>query len=142
MPPTTTTTTVAPTTTTTTTPGNVPTVSIRDALAIENNKGTTKAMTNICLSAPAPGNVQVSYATADGTATVAAKDYTAKSGTLNFKAGETCKPLNINVKGDTAVEGPETFNVVLTNAVGATIAKGVGVITIIDDDSLLLGLFR
>ena len=99
-------------------------------------------MIDVCLSAPASGNVQVDYATADGTATVAAKDYTAKQGTLNIKAGETCKGITINVKGDTAVEGPETFNVVLSNPVGATIARGVGVVTIIDDESLLLGLFR
>ena len=131
-----------PTTTTTTTPPPVPTVSIGDALAIENNKGPTKAILNVCLSAPATGTVTVDYATADGTATVADKDYQAKTGTVRFKAGETCRGITINVKGDTAVEGPETFDVVLSDAVGATIDDGVGVVMIIDDDSLLLGLFR
>jgi hypothetical protein len=82
--------------------------------------------------------VTVDYATADGTATAADRDYQPKMGTVRFKAGETCRGITISVKGDTAVEGPETFDVVLSNAVGATIADGVGVVTIIDDDSLAL----
>jgi hypothetical protein len=138
---TTTTTTIPPTTTTTTTPP-VPDVSINDAMAIEGNKGPTKAIINVCLSAPATSTVTVDYATADGTATVADRDYQAKMGTVRFRAGDTCRGITVSVRGDDVVEGPETFDVELRDAVGATIVDGDGEVTIIDDDSLLLGLFR
>ncbi len=111
-------------------------------MAIEGNKGPTKAIINVCLSAPATSTVTVDYATADGTATVADGDYQAKMGTVRFRAGDTCRGITVSVRGDDVVEGPETFNVVLSDAVGATIGDGVGTVTIIDDDSLLLGLFR
>jgi hypothetical protein len=112
-------------------------------MAIEGNKGPTKAIVNVCLSEPATSTVTVDYATADGTATDGSpmgeqKDYQPKQGTVRFKAGETCKGITVSVKGDAAVEGPETFEVVLSDAVGATIADGVGTVTIIDDDSLAL----
>jgi chitinase len=111
-------------------------------MAIEGNKGPTKAIVNVCLSSPATSTVTVDYATADGTATVADRDYQAKMGTVRFRAGETCRGITVSVKGDSAVEGPETFDVVLSDAVGATIGDGVGEVTIIDDDSLLMALFR
>ena len=56
----------------------------------------------------------VKYATADGTAT-AGSDYNAASGTLTFAAGETSKTVTVAVRGDTLVEGAETFRVVLSN---------------------------
>jgi Calx-beta domain len=73
---------------------------------------------------------------------VAERDYQAKIGTVRFRAGDTCRGITVSVRGDDVVEGPETFDVELRDAVGATIVDGDGEVTIIDDDSLLLGLFR
>jgi hypothetical protein len=63
------------------------------------------------------GAVQVDYATSDGTATAGA-DYTAASGTLTFKDGETSKIISVPILPDNLVEGDETFFVTLSNPTG------------------------
>jgi sugar lactone lactonase YvrE len=79
--------------------------------------------------------ISVSYATADGTAT-AGSDYTAvPSGTVFFAPGETSKTILIQTVDDTTKEQTETFTVNLSSPVGATIANGTAVATILDNDS-------
>jgi hypothetical protein len=79
--------------------------------------------------------ISVSYGTVDGTAT-AGSDYTAvPSGTVFFAPGETSKTILIQTVDDTTIELPETFTVNLSSPVGATIANGTGVATILDNDS-------
>jgi hypothetical protein len=79
--------------------------------------------------------VTVDYATADGTAKAPA-DYTATSGTLTFQPGETAKNVSVAVVGDTLVEGDETFGLILSGPVNATLAGGQqqATLTIADDD--------
>jgi hypothetical protein len=78
--------------------------------------------------------VIVVYNTANGTAT-AGSDYTAKSGTLTFAAGNTTAQLiTIDVIGDNLDEVDETFSLVLSAPQNATIAAGTSVATIQDDD--------
>ena len=77
----------------------------------------------------------VHYATADGTATAPA-DYTATSGTLTFTPGQTTKQVIVPVVGDTLDEADETFTLGLTSPTNATIADGLGLGTITDDDPL------
>ena len=89
---------------------------------------------------PAPtvgtGNFVVNYATADGQA-VAGEDYEATSGSLTFGVGETTKDVTVRVWADRAVEGDETFNLVLSNPQGEfTVIDNTGVATIRDDDYL------
>ena len=72
----------------------------------------------VTLDEEASDTVTVDYATADGTAD-AGDDYTAKSGTLSFSAGETSKTISIAIKDDTLNESDETFTVTLSNASGA-----------------------
>ena len=112
----------------------LPTLSIADASITEGNSGNKVLALTVTLSAPASGPVTVAYATADGTAR-AGSDHTAKSGTLSFAAGETRKTIQLVVRGDTAVEGNESFAVRLSNASGATIADGEALATILDDDA-------
>jgi chitinase len=118
---------------TTTPPPVPPTLSIDDASVTEGNSGTTLIAFTVKLSQAASGPVTVSYATADGTA-LAGSDYTARSGTITFAAGETSKTIQIAVTGDTSVESNETFTVSLSGAAGATIADGSAVGTITNDD--------
>ena len=73
------------------------------------------------------------FATANGTAT-AGSDYVAQTGSLTFAAGETTKTITVTAIGDSVVEANEGFSVVLSNAVGATIAGGTGAGTITNDD--------
>ena len=116
---------------------SLPTLRISDLTKNEGQKGTTTFTFIVTLFGPSTKTVTVSYATANGTARTSDGDYTAKSGTLTFKPGETSKTITISVRGDKKVEGHETFFVNLFSANGATIDDGQGVGTILNDDGLV-----
>jgi hypothetical protein len=88
----------------------------------------------VSLSSPSAVPVNVSYSTADETA-LAGSDYTAGSGILTFVPGETTKTFYVPTIDDSIFEATETFTVNLSNAVGATIARGQAVGTILDTDT-------
>ena len=114
-----------------------PTVSINDAPAVtEGNAGTTTATFTVSISPASQLDTTVTVATVDGTATVANNDFTAlpANQTVTIPAGQTSMTFNVTVNGDTNVEGNETFNVNLSNALNAAIADGQGVGTINNDD--------
>jgi Calx-beta domain len=109
-------------------------VSINNVSITEGNSGTQLATFTVTRTGGTAA-FSVNYATQDGTATTADNDYVASSSTLQFAANETSKTVSVTINGDTKVEANETFNVNLTGATnGATISKGVGVGTIINDD--------
>jgi Calx-beta domain len=110
---------------------------IDDVSVLEGNAGTTTAGFTVTLASPLPTPVSVDYGTSDGTATVSDNDYLPVSGTLVFAPGETTKPVPVGVVGDTVFEADETFFVTLSNVVGSVIVDGVGVGTILNDDSAL-----
>ena len=112
-----------------------PTVSVGDVSIAEGNSGTTTLSVPLTLSATSASNVSVTFTTANATAT-APSDYVAKTNTRTFAPGQTTLALLITINGDTVVEPNETFNINLSNPVGATIAKGVGVETITNDDAV------
>lgn len=112
----------------------LPSLAIADATIAEGNSGTKLLNLTVTLSAAAAGPVTVAYGTANGTAT-AGSDYTARSGTLSFAAGETSKTIQVSIAGDTTPEGNEAFTVNLSNATGATIADGSAIATITNDDT-------
>lgn len=111
----------------------LPSLSVSDAARAEGNSGTATLNFTVSLSKAATGPVTVQYGTANGTAS-AGSDYTAKSGTLTFAAGETSKKVSVAVSGDTVVEANETLTLNLSGASGATIADGLGAGTITNDD--------
>ena len=116
-----------------------PTLSINDVSVTEGNSGTASAVFTVALSASSSQTVTVTYFTANGTAT-AGSDYTAIAATtLSFTPGQTSKTVTVQVLGDTASEGNETFFVNLTGPSNATIADGQGQGTIVDDESVLIG---
>jgi len=92
----------------------------------------------VTLSAASNLTVNVDYATANGTATVADNDYQVSSGTLTFNPGDLTKTITVLVNGDQKFEPDETLFVNLTNAVNATISDNQGVGTILNDDTLQL----
>ena len=72
--------------------------------------------------------VTVNYSTVDGSAQ-AGTDYTAESGTLNFKAGETAQNIAVPITDRNAAT--RSFSVVLSSpSSNATIATGTGTVTI------------
>ncbi len=81
----------------------------------------------------------VEFFTSDGTATNGL-DYAARSFTLEFRPGETSKTFIIPIINDALVEGNETVNLILTNAVplGGSVRLSsnlaTSVLTIVDDD--------
>jgi hypothetical protein len=111
-----------------------PTIVISDVSKREGRKGSTAFDFTVSLSTASEKDVSVSFATADGTATAAGRDYIAQSGTLFFAAGQTGQILRISVVGDRSREASETFFVNLDAADGAMIADGQGAGTILDDD--------
>ena len=90
-----------------------PTLRIAPTSMTEGNTGTSPATFTVTLSAPSGRVVTVNYATANGTATTAAGDYTATSGTLSFPIGTTTRQVTVPVIGDLRDEVDETFNLVL-----------------------------
>ena len=113
----------------------LPTVSIADATVLEGNSGTTNALFAVTLSNPSSGPVSVGFATVTNTA-LAGTDYTATRGVLSFAPGETNKTIAVRVIGDTKNEGDDSFWVVLTNAVRATLGRAAAAGVILNDDPL------
>jgi hypothetical protein len=111
-----------------------PRITISDVSLNEGHRGPTNFNFTVSLSAAYDAAVTVSYATANGTASVANNDYQAKSGTVTFAAGVTSQTVTILVNGDRTKESDETFYLNLSNAVSALITDSQGASTILNDD--------
>ena len=111
------------------------TLTINDVSISEGNSGTKILNFTVTLAPSSLQTVTVSYATADGTATIADNDYLSASGMLTFDPGDTTKQISVTINGDTAVEPDETFVVNLSGATNAAIADTQGQGTITNDDA-------
>jgi hypothetical protein len=112
-------------------------LSVSDRAVTEGDAAVKTAQFVVSLSSPVAALVTVDYATADSSA-VSGVDFTATAGTLTFKPGETVKWISVPILGDTTLELDKTFDVTLSNAVGATIARAVASGTIRNDDTHFL----
>jgi uncharacterized repeat protein (TIGR01451 family) len=113
----------------------IPSLTIADGTVVEGHAGTTTASFTVTLSPAAAVPVTVNYVTQNVTA-LAGSDYAFTSGMLTFAPGETGKPIDVAVNGDTQFEAHETFRVVLSGATGgAEIDDGLAVGTIANDDA-------
>jgi len=111
-----------------------PTLSVNDVTLTEGNSGTRTLGFTVTLSHPWTSDVSYKFATADGTAT-AGSDYVARTPTnQTILAGSTSRQFFITINGDTVPEDDETFFVNLSSPTNATILRGQGTGTIIDDD--------
>ena len=113
------------------TPGTLPALTIDDVTTPETNFDTGASLT-VTLAPGSPETVMVHYATADGTAD--STDYVGVSGTLAFAPGTTAMRIPITIKGDALDEPDETFFVDLSSPEHATVSRGRGTVTIVDDD--------
>ncbi|WP_204151608.1 Calx-beta domain-containing protein, partial [Leptolyngbya sp. CCY15150] len=118
-------------------------ITISNASVLEGDLGeTSNAVFTVSLSSPTPGEVSVTYSTADDTASSGGDvatgegDYTPVTDeVIVFAPGETERLITIAVNGDGANEEDETFTVTLNNLTGdATPGDLVGVGTIVDND--------
>ena len=121
------------TATLTITDNDKPSLAVADVTVNESATSVNMTVTQTGLSDSA---VSVNYATADDTAT-AGSDYTAKSGTLTWTAGQTGgKTVTIALTGDSIDEDDETFNLNLSSvSSSATISDSQGTTTITDNDT-------
>jgi hypothetical protein len=127
-------------------------VSIQDASLVEPKNNTTANMIfTVTLSAPAPaGGSSVNFTTQQEAPALnhatAGQDYTTTAGTVNFAAGEQFKTILVPILGDNKNnEANETFLVVLSSPVNATIQDGTatGTILIVNNaGAILIGELR
>jgi sugar lactone lactonase YvrE len=120
-----------------------PTLTIRDASIVEGHTGSKTMYFTLSRSAGSSKNVSVTATAGGGSATPNA-DYQQTPGvdyngpltkTIYFTPGEISKVVPFDVVGDTTAEGNETFHVTLSSSANSTIADGLAVGTIIDDET-------
>ncbi len=109
-------------------------------------EGDGKVNLTVTRTGNTSGTASVNYATSDSAGSQNCNvtngfassrcDYISALGTLKFAAGETSKTISILIIDDSYLEGPETFNVSLSNASSATLGTpSNATVTIIDNDT-------
>lgn len=114
---------------------DLPEIRIGDATVTEGDAGTTTMQFTVTLSSAGVGPISVAYTTVPLTAT-AGLDYQTITDTLVFTPGQLQRVISVLVVGDTIREPNETFEVRLSNAVGAVIVDDRGLGTILDNDPI------
>lgn len=105
----------------------------------ETPNQTTTVNVTVTRSGDITGAATIDYATSDGTAS-ARSDYEAAIGTLRFAANEGTKTITVFIVDDRFGEGPETFNVNLSNPVGCTPGSPASFTITINSDESVNGL--
>ncbi|MBT9609226.1 MAG: type I secretion C-terminal target domain-containing protein [Aquabacterium sp.] len=117
-----------------------PQLSIND---VRVNEGAGVATFTISLDQPATQPVTVTYTSRSGTAVVGTGEGTdagVVTQTVTIPTGNTSVDVTVPIANDGTYERSETFQVVLSQPVNATIAQGTGTGTILDDGTGTLGL--
>ncbi len=117
--------------------GGLPALVIANAPAVFEGANSVFTVT---LSAAATSPVTVRYSTAvDSRPTAAsAADFTVRTNqTLTFAVGQTQQTISIPTADDSEVESTETFGILLSNPVGATLSTAAAVGTINDNEVAL-----
>ena len=116
-----------------------PGISIGNTLVTEGDSGTANANFTVSLSATSPQTITVNYATQNASA-IAPGDFISATGTVTFPIGSTSQMVTVLVNGDLTDETDETFDVVLSNPVNASLADSTGTASIDDDDGVDLSI--
>ena len=111
-----------------------PSLSVADVTKAEGDSGTSMMKFKLLLSGPSGKEIQVTYATADGTGekiAKAGKDYTATNGTATFAPGIVKVVVKVPIIGDTKPEPAESFFLNLSGETNASLpdAQAKGKIT-------------
>lgn len=124
--------------------GALPTLDVRNVAVFEGDSGSSPARFLVMLDKVATAPVTFTYYTQDATASSGRGDYFSDARTFTIAAGQQSAFIGGFAYGDTANEGNETFNLVVTNVSGARLANNaaaaVATATIIDGDDGLKGL--
>jgi predicted extracellular nuclease len=111
-----------------------PAASVADAAIVEGQSGVSYLNFTVTLAFAPTGPVTIDYNTVANATATSGTDFLGVSGTLSFAAGETVKTISVPIVGDQVPEANETFTVTLSNPTGATIADGVAIGTVTNDD--------
>lgn len=101
-------------------------ISIGNTIVVEGNSGQRTIEVLVILSEPAKTPVTISYTSKNKSG--------ASNNSITFNPGERVKKISVSVTGDQTCEKNETFEIVLSNPVGASLSNSVGTVTVIDDD--------
>ncbi len=116
-------------------------LSVNSPMINEGDTGQTNLIFNLTLPQSTQQNGSLDYVFKSGTA-VAGTDFSATSGTVQFKVGDTSKTIIVPILGDTNIENDETLNLVLSNPINIEFSGNsstlTGVGTIRNDDFPLL----
>ncbi len=111
-----------------------PVLSVAPATIAEGDAGTATLTYLVTLTNGTSQAVSVDWQTSGGSAT-AGTDYVSASGTLTIPAKSTSGSITVTVNGDVCGEPDETVDLVLSNAVNATLAGSPVTGTIQNDDN-------
>jgi len=117
------------------------TLSFSDATVSTSESGRQARLT-VERSGDSSRAASVRFRTRNGSA-IAGQDYSARSGQLNFAAGQTTKAIAINIEDDRQVESTEAFTVELLNPTGGVLGnQRRSTVNILDNDLELGDLNR
>ncbi|HBB89126.1 MAG TPA: hypothetical protein DC047_16085 [Blastocatellia bacterium] len=105
----------------------------------ETPNQTTKVDVTVTRAGDITSAATIDYVTSDGTAN-SRSDYEAAIGTLRFAANQGTKTISIFIVDDRFGEGPETFNINLSNPVGCTLGSPASFTVTINSDESVNGL--
>ena len=107
------------------------------SISVDENAGSATFTVN--RTGGSTGSVDVTFATADGTAT-AGEDFVGQTGTLTFADGVTSQTITVAITDDTDDEADETFTVSLSGPTsGATLGTVTSsTVTIVDNDDVMV----
>lgn len=111
-------------------------ISVGDvSMAEGQTKGNVMKFPVVCGVASGSGKaaISVQWTLVDVTAT-GGSDYKKASGKLTLRSGQTSGVISVTTMPDRVSEGDETFKVVLSSPVNATVGKAEGTGTIFDDE--------
>ncbi len=109
-------------------------LSISDSRTSEGNSGRKSMFFSVSLAQPSTSFITIHYATINGSATTADRDYVAVSGQVSIRPGGRSALIEIPILGDRKVEADENFYVQLVRAFGAVISDGMAEGIIVNDD--------
>lgn len=102
--------------------------------SVEVPEGDTAVLT-ASLTAPAASDVNVLFATGNGTAT-GPDDFTPLASTVVIPAGQTSATIEIETVDDSVLDPDETFTVTIESSSGEVVlGEVVGTVTILDDET-------
>ncbi len=109
---------------------------------LSTSESSRTASVTVQRSGDSSAAASVRFRTRNGSAR-AGEDYTARSGQINFAAGQTSKTIDLAINDDAFVEGSETFRVELLSPTGGVLGSQTrSTVTILDNDLELGNLTR